>query len=81
MPALNTPKTKRKTTSQRVVKRRDISSRLGHMTIRQAERFLGDDGAVKLRQGGRSKIDPSQDIKIFGDTLSCKVPEIGRAHV
>jgi len=47
------------------------------MTIRQAERFLGDDGAVKLRQGGRNNIDPSQDIKIIGDTLSCKVPDTG----
>ena len=77
MPALNTPKTKRKNTSQRVIKRRDIRSRLGHMTIRQAERFLGEDGAVKLRQGGRNHIDASQDIKIIGDTLSCKVPDTG----
>ena len=39
------------------------------MTIRQAERFLGEDGAVKLRQGGRNNIDASADIKIIGDTF------------
>ncbi len=65
--------TTRKSPSGRVTKRRDIRSRLGFMTVRQAERWLGVDGSVKLRQGSKLRIDPVVDIMIAGDTLCCNV--------
>ncbi|MDZ4850173.1 MAG: DEAD/DEAH box helicase [Pirellulaceae bacterium] len=56
-------------------KRRDIRNRLGYLTCRQAERWLGQDGATKLRQGRQLRIDPTVNISIVGDTLCCTVPD------
>lgn len=65
--------------SSRVTKRRDIRARLGHMTVRQAERLLDPKGAELLRHASKSEIDAAKHIKIFGDTLIAQVPDVALA--
>jgi superfamily II DNA or RNA helicase len=59
--------------SPKVTKLRDIRNRLGHMTVRQAERLLDPKGADQLRMGSRLEMDASRDVRINGDTLTARV--------
>ena len=68
-----TAKTKSKAKELHRTKRRTIRDRLGHLTIRQAEKLLGEDGSNRLKLGGRITINPSEEIEIFGDTLRAVV--------
>ncbi|MCU0708053.1 MAG: DEAD/DEAH box helicase [Pirellula sp.] len=61
--------------SLKVTKRRDIRSRLGHMTVRQAARLLDPKGAEQLRLASKIEIDAAEHIKILGDTLIARVPD------
>ncbi len=71
--------TKAKTTSNRnphrVTKRLTIRDRLGQLTIRAAERLLGDQGAKRLRQGGKIEIDVPKAVRLTGDSLFAAVPD------
>lgn len=64
-----------------------IRDRLGQLTYRGACRLLADgqDGQVRLRQGGRFEIDLAEGVYLGGDTLRVNVPDVelprGRAIV
>ncbi len=59
----------------RVTKRLTIRDRLGQLTIRAAERLLGDQGAKRLRQGGKIEIDVPKAVRLTGDSLFAAVPD------
>ena len=55
-----------------------IRDRLGRLTYRGACRLLGDEpeeGAARLRQGGRFEIDLASDVHLGGDTLRVRMPD------
>lgn len=54
-----------------------IRDRLGRLTYRGACRLLGDgeEGEVRLRQGGRFEINLPRDVYLGGDTLRVNVPD------
>lgn len=66
---------RKRASASRVTKRRDIRNRLGHLTVRQAERMMDPKGAEQLRNGARLKMDASTHLQLFGDTLIAKVPD------
>jgi superfamily II DNA or RNA helicase len=68
-------RSRKQASSSRVAKRRDIRNRLGHLTVRQAERMLDPKGSEQLRQGARFKVDASTHLQWSGDTLIAKVPD------
>ncbi|HUP78037.1 MAG TPA: SWIM zinc finger family protein, partial [Pirellula sp.] len=69
----------------RVRKRISLRDRLGQLTIRAACRLLGASGDQRLRQASRFEIDLDEDVRLVGDTLTCRVPDTsvagGRAIV
>ncbi len=54
-----------------------IRDRLGRLTYRGACRLLaeGDEGAARLRQGGRFEINLPRDVFLGGDLLRVNVPD------
>jgi len=56
-------------------KRIGTRDRLGRLTYRGACRLVGDgeEGARRLRQGGRFEIQLSRDVYLRGDTLRVNV--------
>ncbi|XZE18337.1 hypothetical protein SH449x_003626 [Pirellulaceae bacterium SH449] len=66
---------KSKTRSPRVTKRRNIKDRLGFLTVYQAEQWLGENGSRKLIEGAKLEINPSEDIRMSGDSLFCSVQD------
>ncbi len=69
------PSTKTKRNPHRVTKRLTIRDRLGQLTIRAAERLLGEQGAKRLRQGGKIEIDVSKAVRLTGDSLFAAIPD------
>jgi superfamily II DNA or RNA helicase len=63
----------KKSRSSRGTQRRDIRSRLGHLTVRQAERLLDPQGAELLRKASRYRLDPAEHMQLVGDTLIARV--------
>ena len=59
----------------RVRKRISLRDRLGQLTIRAACRLLGASGDQRLRQASRFEIDLDEDVRLVGDTLTCRVPD------
>jgi hypothetical protein len=62
-----------------------LRDRLGRLTVRGAQKLLGDDGDVKLRQSGHFEIEYPRHVYLGADTLRVNVPdpdaEGGRAIV
>jgi len=53
-----------------------IRDRLGQLTYRAACRLMGDDdGAERLRQGGKFEINVAEQVYLGGDTLRVNVPD------
>ena len=54
-----------------------IRDRLGRLTYKGACRLMadGDEGAIRLRQGGRFEINLPRDVYLGGDTLRVNVPD------
>jgi len=69
------PAAKTKGNPHRVTRRLTIRDRLGQLTIRAAERLLGDQGAKRLRQGGKIEIDVPKAVRLTGDSLFAAVPD------
>ena len=63
------PAAKAKRNPHRVTKRLTIRDRLGQLTVRAAERLLGEQGAKRLRMGGTIEIDVDNSVRITGDSL------------
>jgi hypothetical protein len=64
-------------TKQSTKRRIGIRDRLGRLTYRRACRLMADgqEGAVRLRQGGRFEINLPRDVFLGGDTLRVNVPD------
>ena len=69
------PARKTKRNPHRVTKRLTIRDRLGQLTIRAAERLLGEQGAKRLRQGGKTQIDVPKAVRLTGDSLFAAIPD------
>ena len=67
---------KPKKSLHRVRKRLTIRDRLGQLTVRAAERLLGDQGAQRLRQGSRIEIEVPDMVRLSGDSLFVSVPDL-----
>lgn len=52
-----------------------IQERLGRLTWQAACRLMGDDGAERIRRGGRFEIDLRDGVYLGGDMLRVNVPD------
>jgi superfamily II DNA or RNA helicase len=67
------------TTARSRKRRIGIRDRLGQLTYRGACRLMadGEEGEVRLRQGGRFEINLPRDVHLGGDMLRVSVPDEG----